>query len=112
MGVMACVDSVKSTKRQVLTALRQHFCSAAHVAKTAGVVQVERNLASGAKNLFMPHTLVAEQVMRVVSCIHLSRTCLCAVLYRLCITRVLLPKMHYLTTVSCALLAAVLTAWA
>ncbi len=25
-------------------------------------VQVERNLASGAKNLFMPHMLVAEQV--------------------------------------------------
>ena len=26
-------------------------------------LQVERNLASGAKNLFMPHELVAEQVM-------------------------------------------------
>jgi len=25
-------------------------------------MQVERNLASGAKNLFMPHMLVAEQV--------------------------------------------------
>ena len=25
-------------------------------------MQVERNLASGAKNLFMPHELVAEQV--------------------------------------------------
>ena len=26
-------------------------------------LQVERNLASGAKNLFMPHELVAEQVI-------------------------------------------------
>ena len=41
------------------------FCSTAF--KAADVVQVERNLASGAKNLFMPHTLVAEQVMPVVS---------------------------------------------
>ena len=32
---------------------------------TSGL-QVERNLASGAKNLFMPHELVAEQV--IISC--------------------------------------------
>lgn len=32
---------------------------------TLWVLQVERNLASGAKNLFMPHTLVAEQVCNV-----------------------------------------------
>lgn len=31
-----------------------------------GVLQVERNLASGAKNLFMPHELVAEQVIWLV----------------------------------------------
>ncbi len=29
-------------------------------------MQVERNLASGAKNLFMPHMLVAEQVTALV----------------------------------------------
>ena len=29
-------------------------------------MQVERNLASGAKNLFMPHMLVAEQVIALV----------------------------------------------
>ena len=32
------------------------------LATTVDVLQVERNLASGAKNLFMPHELVAEQV--------------------------------------------------
>ena len=36
------------------------------VSVSLGALQVERNLASGAKNLFMPHELVAEQVTCLV----------------------------------------------
>ena len=47
-----------------LSSNRKPLCT--KVVNFLGALQVERNLASGAKNLFMPHELVAEQVTQLL----------------------------------------------
>ena len=62
-----CMQYLGSATQHVLHLLKRCVFKAMHsscFSMTANVnaMQVERNLASGAKNLFMPHALVAEQV--------------------------------------------------